>query len=213
LRSEPEPGARRRTIAELLLERYGIVTREQVLAEGVPGGFSILYDALGQLETLGVCRRGYFIEGLGGAQFALPGAVERLRAQRSDADAPPVVLAATDPAQPYGAALPWPKREADADGAAARRPQRVAGAYVVLAGSEPVLYVERGGKGIAVLVDADDPRVRPSLEALAAFVTGGRGRKLSLERVDGEPVVGSRWEALLIELGFRAGPRKLTLSA
>jgi ATP-dependent helicase Lhr and Lhr-like helicase len=207
-RAEPEPGERRRTLAELLLERYGIVTREQVLAEGIPGGFSILYDTLGQLETLGVCRRGYFIEGLGGAQFALPGAVERLRSQRADADSPPIVLAATDPAQPYGAALPWPKREEDA-----RRPQRVAGAYVVLAGAEPVLYVERGGKGIATLVDADDPRLRPSLEALAAFVTGGRGLKLSLERVDGEPVVGSDWEPLLVELGFRAGPRKLTLSA
>jgi ATP-dependent Lhr-like helicase len=208
LRSEPEPGERRRTQAELLLERYGIVTREQVLAEGVPGGFSILYDTLGQLETLGVCRRGYFIEGLGGAQFALPGAVERLRSQRSEADAPPIVLAATDPAQPYGAALPWPKRDDET-----RRPQRAAGAYVVLAGAEPVLYVERGGKGIATLVDADDPRIRQSLEALAAFVTGGRTLKLSLERVDGEPVVGSDWEPLLVELGFRAGPRKLTLSA
>jgi ATP-dependent Lhr-like helicase len=207
-RSEPEPGERRRTLAELLLERYGIVTREQVLAEGIPGGFSILYDTLGQLETLGICRRGYFIEGLGGAQFALPGAVERLRSQRADADAPPIVLAATDPAQPYGAALPWPKREEET-----RRPQRVAGAYVVIAGAEPVLYVERGGKGIVTLVDGDDPRLRPCLEALAAFVTGGRGVKLSLERVDGEPVVGSDWEPLLVELGFRAGPRKLTLSA
>jgi ATP-dependent Lhr-like helicase len=207
-RVEPEPGQRRRTLAELLLERYGIVTREQVLAEGLPGGFSLLYDALSQLETLGVCRRGYFIEGLGGAQFALPGAVERLRAQRSDEEAPPIVLAATDPAQPYGAALPWPKRDDEQ-----RRPQRVAGAYVVLAGAEPVLYVEKGGRGIATLADAGDPRMRPAFEALAAFVTAGRGRKLSLERVDGEPVVGSHWEPLLVELGFRAGPRKLTLSA
>jgi ATP-dependent helicase Lhr and Lhr-like helicase len=207
-RAQVEPGVRRRTLAELLLERYGIVTREQVLAEGISGGFSILYDALGQLETLGVCRRGYFVEGLGGAQFALPGAVERLRSQRADEETPPVVLAATDPAQPYGAALPWPKRDEEA-----RRPQRVAGAYVVLAGAEPVVYVERGGKGIAVLVDAEDARIEPALQALARFVTSGRGRKLSLERVDGEPVVGSRWEARLIELGFRAGPRKLTLSA
>ena len=215
-RAQVEPGARRRTQAELLLERYGIVTREQVLAEGIPGGFSILYDALGQLETLGVCRRGYFVEGLGGAQFALPGAVERLRSQRADEETPPIVLAATDPAQPYGAALPWPKRdekEGPTGTAATRRPQRVAGAYVVLAGAEPVLYVERGGKGIAVLVDAEDARLDPALQALARFVTSGRGRKLSLERVDGEPVVGSRWEAMLIELGFRAGPRKLTLSA
>jgi ATP-dependent helicase Lhr and Lhr-like helicase len=207
-RSEAEPGELRRTRAELLLERYGIVTREQVLAEGIPGGFSMLYDALGQLETLGVCRRGYFIEGLGGAQFALPGAVERLRAQRTDEETPPVVLAATDPAQPYGASLPWPKRDDER-----RKPARVAGAYVVLAGAEPVVYVERGGRGLVTLVDADDPRIRPALDALAGFVTAGRGRKLSLEKVDGEPVVGSPWEALLVELGFRAGPSKLTLSA
>jgi ATP-dependent Lhr-like helicase len=208
-RTEPDPAQRRRTMAELLLERYGIVTREQVLAEGIPGGFSSLYDALSSLETLGVCRRGYFIEGLGGAQFALPGAVERLRAQKSGEDAPPLVLAATDPAQPYGAALPWPKARDDEH----RRPQRVAGAYVVLAGAEPVVYVEKGGRGLALLVPAGDPRLRPALEALAAFVVGGRGRKLSLERVDGEPVVGSEHEALLVELGFRQGPRKLTLSA
>jgi ATP-dependent Lhr-like helicase len=207
-RAEPEPGQRRRTLAELLLERYGIVTREQVLAEGIPGGFSILYDALSQLETLGVCRRGYFVEGLGGAQFALPGAVERLRAQRTIEEAPPLVLAATDPAQPYGAALPWPQRTAEQ-----RRPARVRGAYVVLAGAEPVLYVEKGGKGIVTLTEPGDPRLRPSFEALAQFVTANRARKLSLERVDGEPVVGSGYEAMLVELGFRSGPSKLTLSA
>jgi ATP-dependent Lhr-like helicase len=134
-RSAPAPDQRRRTLAELLLERYGIVTREHVLAEGIPGGFALLYDSFAALETLGVCRRGYFVEGLGGAQFALPGAVERLRSQRTVEDAPPVVLAATDPAQAYGAALPWPRREG------ARGPQRVAGAHVVLVGAEPVAYV------------------------------------------------------------------------
>jgi len=205
-----EPGAqqRRRTLAELLLERYGIVTREQVLAEGIAGGFSSLYDALSQLETLGVCRRGYFVEGLGGAQFALPGAVERLRAQRAVEESAPLVLAATDPAQAYGAALPWPRRDDER-----RRPARVRGAYVVLAGAEPVLYVEKGGRGIVTLAQPDDARLRPAFEALAAFITSGRGRKLSLERVDGEPVVGSSFESLLVELGFRPGPRKLTLSA
>ncbi|CAN5235999.1 ATP-dependent helicase [soil metagenome] len=210
-RQEPEPGQRRRTLAELLLERYGIVTREQVLAEGIAGGFSILYDALSQLETLGVCRRGYFVEGRGGAQFALPGAVERLRAQKAVEETPPIVLAATDPAQPYGAALPWPKR--GDDDPPSRRAARVRGAYVVLAGAEPVLYVEKGGRGIVTLVDAGDPRLHASFEALAQFITGGRGRKLSLERLDGEPVVGSPLEGMLIELGFRAGPSKLTLSA
>src|SRR5262249_31479227 len=100
---------RRRALAELLLERYGIVTREQVLAENIKGGFAGLYDTFNSLETLGVCRRGYFIEGMGGAQFALPGAVERLRAQRPAEST--LVIAAADPAQPYGAALAWPKRE------------------------------------------------------------------------------------------------------
>jgi ATP-dependent Lhr-like helicase len=201
-----DPTARRRTQAELLLERYGIVTREQVLAEGIPGGFSVLYDQYAALETLGVCRRGYFVEGLGGAQFAVPGAVERLRAQRDDDEAPPVVLAATDPAQPYGAVLRWPKRES-------RSPSRVAGAYVVLAGAEPVLYVERGGKGLQVLVDEDDPRLPAALEALADAVRRGRVARLGIERVDGEPAVGSAWEERLLELGFRAGPRRLTLTA
>jgi ATP-dependent Lhr-like helicase len=177
-----------------------------VLAEGIPGGFSSLYDSLAALETIGVARRGYFIEGLGGAQFALPGAVERLRAQKDDDAAPPVVLAATDPAQPYGAALKWPKTEN-------RTPQRVAGAYVVLAGSEPVLYVERGGRGLQFLAGEDDPRVAPSLDALVDAVHRGRVRRLAIERVNGEPVVGSPYEAALLELGFRAGPRKLTLTA
>ena len=122
-----DPRQRRRVLAELLLERYGIVTREQVLAEAVTGGFSALYDALSDLETLGVCRRGYFVEGLGGAQFALPGAVERLRAQPDPTRVPaaqpaPLVIAATDPAQPYGAALRWP----DAEGQGRRQPPRAA---------------------------------------------------------------------------------------
>nr|MCU0258278.1 DEAD/DEAH box helicase [Solirubrobacteraceae bacterium] len=200
---------RRRTLAELLLERYGIVTREQVLAEGIAGGFSLLYSALSDLETLGVCRRGYFVEGLGGAQFALPGAVERLRADAAAQEQRPLVLAATDPAQPYGAALRWPEPR---DGQ--RRPQRVAGAYLVLGGADPVLYVERGGRGLLVLGEPDAAQVDAALGALAAFVTDGRAKlRLQLERVDGEPVVGSDWEARLVEAGFRQGPRRLTLSA
>jgi ATP-dependent Lhr-like helicase len=206
--SDVDPTARRRAQAELLLERYGIVTREQVLAEGIPGGFSVLYDQFAALETIGVCRRGYFVEGLGGAQFALPGAVERLRAQRDDDEAPPVVLAATDPAQPYGGVLKWPKRDG-----VARSPARQAGAFVVLAGAQPVVYVERGGKGLLVLVDDDDPRLGAALEALADAVHRRRVPRLGIERVDGEPAVGSAWEDRLLELGFRAGPRRLTLTS
>ncbi len=208
LRVEPDPAERRRAVAELMLERHGILTREQVLAEGYPGGFSALYPALGQLETLGIARRGYFVEGLGGAQFALPGAVERLRAQREDDAERPVVLAATDPAQPYGAALPWPRREDEP-----RRPSRTDGATVVLTGGEPVLHLDRGGRALQTLVDDDDPRLVPALEALADHVRAGRLKRISLERVDGEPVVGSALEPVLIDLGFRAGPRKLVLSA
>ncbi|MEX2193658.1 MAG: DEAD/DEAH box helicase [Thermoleophilaceae bacterium] len=212
----PGHGPRTRALAEILLERYGIVTRETVLAEGVPGGFASLYPELGNLETLGTARRGYFVEGLGGAQFALGAAVERLRGFRSDEPSGPLVLAATDPANPYGASLPWPRREEEG----ARRPARVAGAYVVLLDAEPVLFVEKGGKGIAALaegpIDGDGvpaPWLREALEALADHVRKGRLRRIALERFDGEAIVGSPVERLLVELGFRQGPRKLTLSA
>jgi ATP-dependent Lhr-like helicase len=217
-----DAAARRRTLAELLLERYGILTRELVLAEGIQGGFAALYDSLGQLETLGVCRRGYFIEGLGGAQFALPGAVERLRAERALHEAPPLVLAAADPAQPFGAALPWPApKAAGAEGGAAagqaggsgegRRPARVAGAHVVLVGADVACYVEAGGRGLQTFVSGEPLRL--ALSALADAVRAGRIRKLELERVDGQPVLGGPSEPILVELGFRSGPRRLTLSA
>jgi len=221
----------RRALAELLLERYGVLTREQVLAEGIVGGFSSVYGALCELETLGVCRRGYFIEGLGGAQFALPGAVERLRAGRPGPAGHALVLAAVDPAQPFGAALPWPRREGQA-----RRPARVAGAYVVLVDGEPVLYLERGGRGIVTLYSeetsaqteseargctsagapgpvADASPLLTGLRELADAVRGGRVDAVALERVDGEPAIGSRLEPALVELGFRQGPRRLTLRA
>ena len=177
--AEPAP-ARRRTLAELLLERYGIVTREQVLAEGIAGGFSTLYDALSDLETLGVCRRGYFVEGLGGAQFALPGAVERLRSQR---DRPrPTTTGAAARARRYrpGAALrrgaQWPLSSAETATPARRRAARSASRAPTSCSSapSPSLYVERGGRGLATLVDARRRADRPALEALAAFVTAGR---------------------------------------
>ena len=206
----PSHGPRMRALSELLLERHGVVTREAVLAEGIPGGFAGLYSELSNLETLGTARRGYFVEGLGGAQFALPAAIERLRGLRSDEPAGPLVLAATDPANPYGATLPWPKREDDDSN---RRPARVPGAFVVTLDAEPVLYVERGGKGLLALKEPDEAWLRPALEALADEVRRGRVPRLGIERFDGEPVVGSDAGALLIELGFRQGPRRLTLSA
>ena len=172
------------------------------------GGFSAIYPELSQLETLGIARRGYFVEGLGGAQFALPGAVERLRAL-PEADATPLVLSAIDPAQPYGAALSWPVSGRDGS----RRPARVAGAHVVLSGGDPVLYLERGGRALQTLVPAEDQRLEPALEALVAHVRSGRGRRIGLEKVDNESAMTSPLAPLLVTLGFQEGPRRLTLSA
>jgi ATP-dependent Lhr-like helicase len=201
----------RRALAELLLERYGVLTREQVLAEGVPGGFSAIYPELTQLETLGTARRGYFVEGLGGAQFALPGAVERLRERRGYDEPKPVVLSALDPAQPYGGALPWPESVKGLG----RAPSRQAGALLVTLAGEPILYLERGGKALLTLVPEQDERLGPALAAIVDYVRAGRGglRRLALERVDGESALGSPLGSLLVEHGFQEGPRRLTLSA
>jgi ATP-dependent helicase Lhr and Lhr-like helicase len=199
----PDP----RALAELLLERQGIVTRDGVRGEGIPGGYGAVYGQLRALETLGVCRRGYFVEGLGGAQFALPGAVERLRElrPREDEEPEPLVLPAADPAQPYGAALPWPKR---ADGRAAR----VAGAQVVLLGGEAALFVERGGRSLVPLRDPDEAWLRIALTALVEQVKSAPGKKrLAVERFDGEPVSETEIFPLLLDAGFLAGPRRAVL--
>jgi ATP-dependent helicase Lhr and Lhr-like helicase len=196
----------RRALAELLLERQGIVTRDGVRGEGIAGGYGAVYGELKALETLGLCRRGYFVEGLGGAQFALGGAVERLRELRPRDDEEPatLVLAAADPAQPYGAALPWPKR-------AGARAARVAGAQVVLLGGEPALYVERGGRSLVPLRDPDEAWLRPALAALVEDVRSTRKKRLAVERFDGEPVAESEAMRLLVESGFVAGPRRAVL--
>ncbi|HKD95331.1 MAG TPA: DEAD/DEAH box helicase [Gaiellaceae bacterium] len=198
----------RRALAELLLERHGIVTRDSVRAEGIPGGYGAVYGELRALETLGSCRRGYFVEGLGGAQFALGGAVERLRElrPREDDEPEPLVLAAADPAQPYGAVLPWPKR-------AGARAARVAGAHVVLLGGEPALFVERGGRSLVPLREPDEDWLRPVLAALVGFVKRGGAKRLAVERFDGEPVTDTLVMPLLVEAGFFAGPRRAVLRA
>jgi ATP-dependent Lhr-like helicase len=232
-----DPGLRRRTLAELLLERHGIVTREHVKAEGISGGFSTLYDSFGALETLGVCRRGYFVEGLGGAQFALPGAVERLRGQAVPAvhgpdgevsavdhlgrPLPATTLDATDPAQPYGTLMPWPEvPEADPDAFPRRpgtatppRPQRAQGARVVLVGPDPILFVDRSGKALQVLAAYDDPRLPLAFAALVEAVSTGKAgslprKGLQLERIDGIEVIGHPLEPLLVPAGFRSAPTK-----
>ncbi len=202
----PGTGPDRRALAELLLERQGIVTRDGVRGEGIPGGYSAVYGELRDLETLGVCRRGYFVEGLGGAQFALPGAVERLRElrPREGDESEPLVLAAADPAQPYGAAIPWPKR-------AGARAARVAGAHVVLLGGEAALFVERGGRSLVPLREPDEAWLRPALAALVGHVKRGGAKRLAVERFDGTPVGESEVMPLLLEAGFLAGPRRAVL--
>ncbi|WP_456299854.1 ATP-dependent helicase [Nonomuraea corallina] len=199
--------------AEVLLERHGVVTRGAVTAERLPGGFSPIYQVLRAYEESGRCRRGYFVEGLGGAQFALPGAVDRMRAMAPSASGETreerraVVLAAADPANPYGAALPWPARP----GEVSHKPGRKAGALVVLVDGRLVLYVERGGK--TLLSFADDERLRPAVDALALAVRDGALGKLTVERADGEPIVDSPLGAALEEAGFHPTPRGLRLRA
>ena len=196
--------ADRRALAELLLERQGIVTRDGVRGEGIPGGYGAVYSELKDLETIGACRRGYFVEGLGGAQFALPGAVERLRELRTEEEPEPLVLAAADPAQPYGSALPWPRR-------AGARAARVAGAQVVLLGGEAALFVERGGRTLVPLREPDDEWLRPAVAALVEHVRAGGAKRLAVERFDGRPVTETEIMPLLVEAGFLAGPRRAVL--
>jgi ATP-dependent Lhr-like helicase len=207
----PAQGPKLRAQAELMLERYGIVTRESVLAEGVPGGFSALYGELSNLEMLGTARRGYFVEGLGGAQFALAGAVERLRGL-PQADGRYLILGATDPANPYGAALPWPRRDGEG-GSGGRRPSRSPGAYLLMRDGEPLIYVERGGKGILRLRALEGEELAEAIGEVATAAREGLIPKLGIERVDGEPVIGSGLEETLIAAGFSRQPRRLVASA
>jgi ATP-dependent Lhr-like helicase len=193
-----------------MLERYGIVTRETVLAEGVPGGFSTMYGEMSNLEMLGTARRGYFVEGLGGAQFALPGAVERLRSLPHP-EGEYKILATTDPANPYGAGIPWPRRESG--GSPGRRPSRTPGAYVLLRDGEPLLFVERGGRGILRLTQLGDEEFAQAVAEVASAAHEGLVPRLAIERVDGEPVIGSGLEETLIAGGFHRQPRRLVASA
>jgi len=187
------------------LDRYGVVTRGSVLTENAEGGFGTAYRALSSLEESGQCRRGYFVEGLGAAQFALTGAVDRLRShQREPAEPDAVVLAACDPANPYGAALPWPDREG-------HRPGRKAGALVVLVGGALIFYVERGGRTLLSFTE-DPTRLTPAAAALARSVQQGLLGKLTVERADGAHVFGSiPVSAALQAAGFRMTPQGLRL--
>jgi ATP-dependent helicase Lhr and Lhr-like helicase len=187
------------------LDRYGVVTRGSVLTENAEGGFGTTYRALSSLEESGQCRRGYFVEGLGAAQFALTGAVDRLRTHQSEPATPrAVVLAACDPANPYGAALPWPDREG-------HRPGRKAGALVVLVGGALIFYVERGGRTLLSFSE-DSTQLAPAAAALARSVQQGLLGKLTVERADGGHIFGSvRVSEALQDAGFRMTPQGLRL--
>jgi ATP-dependent Lhr-like helicase len=190
--------------ASQLVERYGVLTREAALGEGTEGGFAGVYPVLRALEEKGRVRRGYFVAGLGAAQFALPGAVDRLRSAKPadvkpGGQPPPVVLAATDPAQPYGAALPWPE--------SGGRPARAAGALVVLVDGDPVAFVERGGRSLWTFPAAGAHPGWP--EALGERVSSGRVRSHEIASVDGEPVRTTPWADGLRSAGFADGYRGL----
>ncbi|MFI5226279.1 MAG: DEAD/DEAH box helicase, partial [Candidatus Limnocylindrales bacterium] len=202
--------ARLHSLALTLLERHGVLTREAVAAEAVAGGFSAIYPILRALEDAGRIRRGYFVDGLGAAQFALGGALDRLRAFREPEDGRPRVtlLAAADPANPFGAALPWPRRDQNDR----RSLQRAAGAYVVAVDGAAALYVDRGGSSLQALPAADDPAVaEAALRSLGTLLGGGRLRELVISKVDGEPIGRSPWRERLLAAGFTPGYRGLVL--
>ena len=225
-----DPTLRAYANAELLLDRHGILTRGATVAEDVPGGFAALYRVLARAEEAGRVRRGYFVEGLGASQFGTTGAVDRLRsgtggvgATRGDrASAPPaaVVLAASDPANPFGAALPWPERALDPADASGKgtdkrrrhQPGRKAGAVVVLVDGELVLYVERGGK--TLLTSSEDPDLlRAAAGALADAVRRGSLGRITVEKADGGQLLGSDHPVVpaLEQAGFHLTPRGLRM--
>jgi ATP-dependent Lhr-like helicase len=223
-RDNADPTLRAHALAMTLLDRHGVLTRGAVAAERVSGGFAAVYPVLRAMEEAGQCRRGYFVEGLGGAQFALPGAVDRMRAL-SSADRPrtadragpavtnerAIVLAAADPAQPYGAALAWPDRPGET--ASSHRPGRKAGALTVLVDGALVLYVERGGRTLLSWTDEPE-RLAASAVALAAAVRDGALGRLTVEKADGERAGGdSPLTQALEAAGFRPTPRGLRLRA
>ena len=212
---EPDSTVRAHFTAELLMNRYGVLTKGAAVTEGVPGGFSALYKVLTAFEEAGRTQRGYFIESLGGAQFAIASTVDRLRgyADPVDADRPAydaVVLAAADPANPYGAALPWPSKSGADSG---HRPGRKAGALVVLVDGELAWYLERGGRSLLTF-STDSDAQQAAGGALAHLVGSGRMAGILVERVDGASALEATHSATaeaLIAAGFARTPRGLRI--
>ncbi|WAC98993.1 ATP-dependent helicase [Streptomyces sp. NA13] len=218
---EPDPTLRAHALARTLLDRHGVVTRGAVAAEGVEGGFSAVYRVLSAFEDSGQARRGYVVEGLGAAQFAMDGAVDRLRASATAAEREAggtprqaLVLAAADPANAYGAALPWPEPPSGAG----HKPGRKAGAMVVLVDGELAMYMERGGKTLLAWPSttpddpsAPDPCLEGAAHALAGSAAGGSLGTVTVERINGEPALTSPVGTYLENAGFHATPRGLRL--
>ncbi|GAB3799742.1 hypothetical protein GCM10028798_13220 [Humibacter antri] len=214
--TETDATLRAKAAAETLLDRYGVVTRGSVMAENQPGGFALAYRVLSGFEESGRARRGYFVETLGAAQFSTSATVDRLRTFTLDSTLEPprnaVALAATDPANPYGGALPWPQASTAGGvvSATGHRPGRKAGGIVVLVDGALVLYVERGGK-TTLLFDHDEQVMLPATRALADAIHRGRISTLTIETVGGEFVLGTPFGEALIAAGFAPTPRGLRL--
>ena len=213
---DSDPTRRAHARAEHLLERHGVVTRGAVMSERVSGGFAGVYKVLSAFEDTGRCRRGYFIEGLGAAQFGAAGAIDRLRTySEPDVSKPEVVaLAATDPANAFGAALPWPESSGAAE-SPGHRPGRKAGALVVLVDGALTVYVERGGRTLLTWSD-DEEILTPAVTALAESARRGALGRLTVEKADGMALLGSGETPLrnaLSAAGFVATPKGLRLRA
>ena len=209
---EVSPTERAHARAVMLLERYGVVARETVLAEDVAGGFAGLYPVLQEMEDTGRVRRGWFLEGLGGRQFALPGAVDRLRAERDrafGAEEHIVVLAAVDPANPWGASLPWPERQRDEG----PRPRRVAHAWLLLEGGRPLLFIDAGGRSWVTFAAwremAESGQLGRGVGALVDLARQQRRRSFLVERIDGLPAGESEYAEALCQQGFDRDHRGL----
>jgi ATP-dependent Lhr-like helicase len=213
--AETETTIRAKAMGELLLERHGVVTRGAVVSEGIRGGFALAYKVLSGFEETGRARRGYFVEGLGAAQFATTATVDRLRSfVRQPEEAPrfdALTLAATDPANPYGAALPWPREAEEVDAKRGHRPGRKAGAMVVLVDGALAVYIERGGK--TVLTFTSEPEALTAAAGSLTRTVRDRIGKLRVDRIDGEFSIGTPFGLALAEAGFAPTPQGLRLRA
>jgi ATP-dependent Lhr-like helicase len=207
-RGELGPANQRVQDVGLLLGRHGVLTKPAVVNESLVASFAQAYQVLTALEERGTIRRGYFVEGLGGAQFALPGAVERLRELQAAHDAPgrtgpsPVILLAScDPGNPYGAALAWPELEG-------HRPNRAAGSMVLLAGGELIAYLERGAHSLLVARQPGDPALSEAFAQLADTIDAGRVDEITIERINGDPALEARrYRDDLVQAGFAMVPQ------